>query len=122
MTSVIVDSNIWIQHLKGGLEPLKELLKDGLVLVHPFVRQELACGRLKGRDEFLSLLEDLPRATVGTDEEFYFFLNRHSLFEKGLGFVDIHLLMSARLMRAELWTRDKALNRAATGLRVDYTK
>ncbi len=107
---ILVDSSVWIDHLRAGEPALLDILNAGLVLAHPFVVGELACGKLKNRTEVLSLLQDLPAAPVATDEEVLFFIERHGLMGRGIGYVDAHLLSAISLTgTGRLWTRDKRL-------------
>ena len=84
--------------------------------MHSFVLGELACGNLRARVEVLSLLQALPTMPVSTDKEVLFFIDQQQLMGRGIGYVDVHLLASARLGAALLWTRDKKLHAAATEL------
>ena len=107
---ILVDSSVWIDHLRAGESALLDILNAGLVLTHPFVVGELACGNLKNRKAVLSLLQDLPAAPVATDEEVLFFIERHGLMGRGIGYVDAHLLSAISLTgTGRLWTRDKRL-------------
>jgi len=117
---VIVDTHIWITHLRQGSRHLEELLLDAQVVCHPFIIGELACGNIKNRDEFLSLLQSLPMAPTVTLDELLFFIERNKLMGMGIGFVDAHLLSSAQLSRTPLWTFDKRLKSAAIELKVAY--
>ena len=117
---VIVDTSIWVTHLRRGSRHLEELLLDAKVVCHPFVVGELACGNLKNRDEFLSLLQSLPMAPTVVLDELLYFIERHRLTAKGLGFVDVNLLASAHLSRIPLWTSDKRLRSAATELELAH--
>ena len=111
---ILVDSSIWIEHLRAGAPAMAELLNAGRVLTHPFVVGELACGNLKNRKQVLSLLQDLPAAPVATDEEVLFFIERNGLMGKGIGYVDAHLLASISMAgTGQLWTRDKRLSAVA---------
>ena len=87
---------------------------------HPFIVGELACGNIKNRFEFLSLLQSLTMAPTVSLEELLYFINRHMLIGMGIGFVDAHLLASALLSRMPLWTSDKKLKAAAKKLDVSY--
>ena len=107
-------------HLRRGSRHLERLLLDAQVVCHPFVVGELACGKIENRDEILSLLRALPMAPTVTLEELLFFIERHELMSKGIGFVDAHLLASAQLAGVSLWTSDKALRSAANELNVAY--
>lgn len=107
---ILVDSSIWIDHLRAGELALMELLNTGQVLTHPFIVGELACGNLSNRKVVLSLLQDLPATPVATDEEVLFFIEGHGLMGKGIGYVDAHILSAVSLAgTARLWTRDKRL-------------
>jgi predicted nucleic acid-binding protein len=117
---VIVDTSIWITHLRQGSRHLSQLLLDAQVGCHPFIVGELACGNIKNRVEFLSLLQSLPMAPSVSLDELLYFIDRHSLMGMGIGFVDAHLLASARLSRTHLWTSDKKLKSAAAKLEVSY--
>jgi len=110
---VIVDTSIWVTHLRQGSRQLEKLLMDAEVMCHPFIVGELACGNLKNRNEIISLLQSLPMAPTIEFDEFLFFIDRHHLMGKGVGFVDVHLLASAQLTGMPLWTADKWLKSAA---------
>ena len=113
---ILVDTSVWVEHLRSGTIGLEELLNDGHVACHPFVMGELACGNLKNRTEILSLLHDLPMATRADDDEVFQFIEDHKLMGKGLGYIDIHLLMSAMLTGIPLWTIDKRLHEVSSML------
>jgi len=119
---VIVDTSIWVIHLRQGSRQLEKLLMDAEVMCHPFIIGELACGNLKNRHEIISLLQSLPMASTIEFDEFLFFIDRHHLMGKGVGFVDVHLLASARLIGVLLWTADKRLKSAADLLELAYKK
>ena len=114
---ILVDTSVWIGHLRGGDPVLAGLLDATEVLTHPFVIGEIALGNLRQRALILTLLHDLPRATVATEQEVLDFIDRHALFGYGIGYVDAHLLAAVRLTAAAgLWTRDKRLRAAAVRL------
>ncbi len=117
---VLVDTSIWITHLREGNKQLEELLMDARVMCHPFIIGELACGNIKNRNEIIPLLEALPAAQVVDFDEFLFFTDHNQLMGKGIGFVDIHLLASAKLAGVKLWTADKRLASAADQLKLAY--
>jgi predicted nucleic acid-binding protein len=110
---ILVDTSVWVDHLRRGNPRLSALLDGGLVLVHPFVLGELALGRLKRRTEVLGLLGEMPRAEAASHEETIEFVNRHDLVGCGVGWVDVHLLVSTALTGAKLWTLDRRLAAAA---------
>lgn len=118
---ILVDTSVWVDHLRRGDAGLATLLDCASVLAHPFVIGELACGRLADRATVLGLLRDLPSATVAEFDEVLVFIERHGLHGKGIGCVDAHLLAAVALTNgARLWTRDKRLQALAQGLGCAY--
>jgi len=115
---ILVDTSIWISHLREGNRHLEELLLNAQVICHPFVIGELACCNIKNRNEIISLLKALPMAQEVDFDEFLFFIDQNHLMGKGIGFVDIHLLASAKLAGVKLWTADKRLASAADQLKL----
>lgn len=106
----LVDTSIWIDHLRQRDERLSGLLDQGRVLAHSFVIGELALGNLQNRDAILGALQDLPQAPVATDAEVLGFISGNTLYGMGIGYIDAHLLAATRLAPgAMLWTRDKRL-------------
>jgi predicted nucleic acid-binding protein len=118
---VLVDTSVWIQHFRAGCKGLSDLLNESDVACHPFIVGELACGYLKNRTEILSLLQALPMLPLVDSEEYFKFIDAHRLFGKGLGFVDIHILASARLTSTWLWTFDNSLAAIAAQFKITYT-
>ncbi len=117
---VLVDTSVWINHLRNSDKHLEKLLFDGDVVCHIHIIGELACGNLKNRQEIISLFQSLPAITVVEFREYLYFIEQNQLSGKGLGFVDIHLLASAKLNQVPLWTADKSLEVAATELDLSY--
>lgn len=114
---ILVDTSVWVDHLRKGVPQLVELLERGEVLTHPFVIGELACGNLKDRGEVLDLLAALPAAVVAGDDETLLFIEQRMLMGKGIGYIDAHLLASVTLTHdARLWTRDKRLAEIADAM------
>ena len=114
---ILVDTSVWIDHLRHGDAGLTGFLNAGQVLGHRFVTGELALGSLQNRDMVLDSLQDLPQAGVATDEEVMRFIAHHALFGIGIGYIDAHLLAAVRLSPgALLWTRDKRLLAASARL------
>jgi predicted nucleic acid-binding protein len=111
---ILVDTSIWIQHLRSGHEVLAELLDAGSVVLHPFVLAELVLSNLGPREIVLNSLEALPQAIVALHEEVLDFIETDALYGLGIGYVDAHLLASVRLTAgALLWTRDTRLQQVA---------
>ena len=117
---VLVDTSIWVAHLRRGDRHLERLLMDTEVICHPFIIGELACGNMVNRNEILSLLKSLPSAPVLEFDEFLFFIDENQLMRIGIGFVDVHILASAKLSGTLLWTADKKLYSAASNLSLNY--
>ena len=118
---ILVDTSVWIDFLRAGGGQLKKLLEYNQVLAHPSVIGELACGNLVNRHEILALLHRLPKATRATDAEVLIFIEQHKLMGRGVGYIDAHLLASARLSQgAKLWSRDKKLAALAAELSVSH--
>lgn len=108
---ILVDTSVWIDHLRSGDENLVRLLDNCAVLAHPWVTGELALGNLNRRDEVIGLLSDLPQATLAGDDEVLRLIEQEVLYGAGIGYVDAHLLAATRLTPdARLWTRDKRLS------------
>ena len=121
MARVLVDTSIWIDHLREKDEQLISLLKQNQVLMHPMIRGELACGCLHNRNQLLSLLKNLPQVPEATHDEALYCLEKHELMGKGIGFIDLHLLASSFLAKDTfLWTRDRRLHKLALLLKVSW--
>jgi len=114
---ILVDTSVWIDHLRRGDPGLVDLLERSTVAMHPFVVGEIACGTLRDRESILELLQDLPTAAVADCNEVLRFIERHTLHGTGIGHVDVHLLASVALTEgARIWTRDARLQRVAAVL------
>lgn len=120
---ILLDTSIWVDHLRQSDAQVVALLQADLVLAHPFVIGELACGNLKSRADVLELLNTLPQARVALEHEVLFFIDRHKLMGLGIGYIDAHLLAATTLTeRTKLWTRDKRLDALAQQLDCAYKK
>jgi predicted nucleic acid-binding protein len=120
---ILVDTSVWVDHLRAGDAALGELLNHSQVLMHPFVLGELACGNLRSRGEVLRLLKALPQAIVASHEEVLFFIERNALMDRGIGYVDAHLLAAVALGGSSpLWTRDQRLRSVAEALQLAYSE
>jgi predicted nucleic acid-binding protein len=114
---ILVDTSVWVDHLRQSDAVLTALLERAQVLMHPHVLGELACGQLRKRAATLELLQSLPAALVAEPAEVLVFLERHQLHGQGVGYVDVHLLAAVALTPgACLWTRDKRLQAVAAAL------
>jgi hypothetical protein len=118
---VIVDTSIWINHLRAGDPSLVVLLQERLVLIHPFIIGELACGQLTNRGEVLELLQNLPQAPSARDSDVLQFIEQRRLMGRGIGYIDAHLLAATALEHAaQIWTRDRRLKNVADELGLGY--
>ncbi len=118
---ILVDTSVWVDHLRKADAELAATLDRNQVLMHPAVLGELALGNLAQRETVLTLLGQLPPATVATDQEVLGLIEGSLLFGRGIGYVDAGLLASTRLTAgSQLWTRDKRLHAVAvdTGVEV----
>ena len=110
---ILVDTSIWVGHLRKGNSRLVTLLEDMEVLTHPFVLGEIALGHAGQRHDTLDLLGHLPSAAVATYDEVLSMIDSRHLGGSGVGWVDAHLLASALLSDAPLWSLDRKLAAAA---------
>ena len=116
---ILVDASVWIDHLRTSEKRLLHLLNDGSVLTHPLVIEELACGYLRDRSTIIENLQALPSAPVATHTEIVGLISKETLYGVGLGAVDVHLIASAMLSSASLWSKDKVLSREARRLSIE---
>ena len=117
---VLVDTSVWVRHLREGDPDLEQLLNSGEVMCHPYIVGELACGNLNNRHEVLLLLQLLPPATLANHEEILQFIEENQLMGKGLGYVDVHLSASAVLTGVQMWSYDRRLNETNERLGIKY--
>lgn len=113
---ILVDTSVWIDHLRVHGQRLSALLDDGVVMTHDFVVGELACGTIRRRAEVLALLRNLPRASVADTDDVLALVEANDLPGRGIGWIDAHLLAAARLAGVRLWTKNVRLMRAAERL------
>ena len=113
---VLVDTSVWVDHLRQEIPLLSDLLSAGKVAIHPFVIGELACGNLANRTEILRLLSALPPVKNATHAEALHLAEARHLHGRGIGWIDMHLLASGLLSHTALWTRDRKLHSIARTL------
>jgi hypothetical protein len=106
---ILVDTSVWVDHLRRGNTALVSLLEAGDVATHPFVIGELACGQIRARRQLLAMLAGLPEVKTLAHDEVVHYLHAHRLEERGLGWIDVHLLAAAALAGVRLWTLDRRL-------------
>jgi predicted nucleic acid-binding protein len=117
---ILVDTSVWIAHLRWQLPDLAALLEKELVLTHPFVIGEVACGQIRQRTEILRLLNELRAPESASHDEVLRMIEDRKLWGKGIGFVDFHLLASALLAGCQLWTIDRKLNELAIDFKLNW--
>ena len=117
---ILVDTSVWIDHLRQKDDHLVITLLAGHVLIHPWVIGEIACGLIKDREQVLDLLRSLPLCSVALEDEVLLFIEQNKLMARGIGYVDVHLLASTKLSGATLWTRDKRLLIIAKEMNIAY--
>ena len=119
---ILVDTSVWIAHLRWQLPDLAALLSRQQVLAHPFVIGELACGQIRQRATILQFLSELPRAALATNDEVLRLIEDRQLWGRGIGLVDFHLLASTALTGCRFWTSDLRLGETAAGLGLEQWK
>ncbi len=115
---ILIDSSVWINHLRAPNAGVSALLDDGAALTHRFVIGELALGSIKDRQTVIAALGELPHAPVATDAEVLALIETHALHGSGVGYIDAHLLAATLLAHATLWTAEKRLAAMAQRLGV----
>lgn len=119
---ILIDTSVWIDHLRSPIGALGGLLAGGLAVQHPYVTGELALGSFKDRAAVLSFFRALPQAVVASQSEFLAFVEVAQLQGTGTGFVDSHLLAACRLLPGTLlWSRDKKLEQWAAAMYLAWT-
>ncbi len=117
---ILVDTSVWIRHLREGDKDLSLLLENGLVACHPFIIGELACGGMKNRNEIINLLNALPSTHLLEHDEIMEFIEIRKIMNQGIGYVDIHILGSAIISETLLWTLNKSLRKVSNELSMEY--
>ena len=118
--AILVDTSVWINHFRHNSPALRRLLDNDLVVCHPLVIGEIACGNMKHRSEVIESLAVLPTTPIIEYQEVLTFIETHKLFGQGLGWIDVHLLASTMLQHVTLWTLGQPLRNAARRLRCHF--
>jgi predicted nucleic acid-binding protein len=118
---ILVDTSVWVDHLRRGNPQMVRLLELNMVFLHPWVIGELACGNLKNRADLLEHLSNLMQVTQASDSEVMEFIERNRLYGRGVGWIDLHLLASALIANCPFWTLDRRLSEVASDLDVSFT-
>lgn len=117
---ILADSSVWIDHLRKPTALLTSLLNERRLVMHPFVSGEIALGSIARRAQVLGVLTSLEQLEPISPEALLDFIEEAELSANGIGYVDAHLLASARREGAKLWTRDKRLAAEAERLGLAY--
>jgi predicted nucleic acid-binding protein len=116
---ILVDTSVWIDHLRKAEEKLQKLLLSEEIITHSLVRMELALGSIANRETVLADLALLPHAPVAETGELFGLVEFQRLYRRGIGITDLHLVASALLDRSiSIWTRDPRLGEIAEELGV----
>jgi len=117
---ILADTSVWLEFFRGHVTGLRQKLAQKQILMHPAVIGELAVGNLRDRAATLSMLRALPRSRVGTTDECLTAIERFALHGRGIGWIDVQLLVAARLSQSQLWALDRPLRLAATRLGITF--
>ena len=116
---ILADTSIWIDYLRGSNPAMQPLLNGGQIAMHPYIVAEIALGSLQHRQRTFALMESLWQVSVASLEEVRSMIEAHSLYSKGIGLTDAHLIASSLIASGvTLWTRDTNLQRIAGSLGV----
>jgi len=110
---ILVDTSVWIDHLRSGNKLLANLLEENRVVTHPLVLGELSVGNISNRSAFLQLVRNLPVVSEASHEEVTVFIEKHRMWSKGVGYFDMHLLCSSLIDSIPLLTMDRRLSAIA---------
>ena len=120
---ILVDTSVWIDHLRSADAKLQSLLQNDQVMTHPYIRLELALGSMASREKVLADLALLPQAPVVATGELFGLIDHKKLYRRGIGITDLQLLCCAIFDTSVfLWTRDRRLSEVADelGIRPDF--
>ena len=114
---ILVDTSVWIDHLRSADAKLQSLLQNDQVMTHPFIRLELALGSIASREKVLADLALLPQAPAVATEELFSLIDHKKLYRRGIGVTDLQLICCAIFDRSiSIWTRDRQLSEIANEL------
>ena len=120
---ILVDTSVWIDHLRSPEPELVELLRTDKVLIHAMIIGELACGTFRTRAQRLRDWWALPRIAESSHDHVVSVIESRNLMGRGIGFVDAHLLCAVLNRNGTvLWTRDRRLEELAQELGVVFSE
>lgn len=110
---ILVDSSIWVDHLRAEDLHLTQLIARDELQHHAFVTGEVGMGSFsspKARSQAIAFFRGLEPAVIVGEVAFHEYVMAQQLYGTGAGFVDCHLLASvAETVNLRLWTADKRL-------------
>ena len=116
---ILADTSVWVDHLRRNDPQMANLLLAGQIAMHPFIVAEIALGSLRNRHKILAEMDALREVRVAGLDEVRHMIEAHSLYSKGIGLTDAHLIASCLLTPGtQLWTRDSNLKQVARALKV----
>jgi hypothetical protein len=116
---ILADTSVWVEYLRKGNPEMGKLLGKGQIAMHPFVVAEIALGSLHNRHTILEEMEALLEVRVARLNEVRHMIEAHTLYSKGIGLTDAHLIASCLMTPGtQLWTRDSAMKKAAKALAI----
>jgi predicted nucleic acid-binding protein len=120
---VLVDTSVWVDHLRDNVVQLAALLHQDSVLMHPAILGELACGSLKDRPRRIADWKALPCVKEFSHGDALEVIEARRLMSRGIGLIDVHLLCSVlRSPGVQFWTRDKRLQKIAEELSIAFSE
>lgn len=105
---ILVDTSVWLRHLRARDDRLVALLEEQRVFTCDVVRGELALGAgLPGA--FGDMLQLLPTLPSPSSAETLAFIARHdrSFRTVGIGWADAQILVTAAQAGARLYSHDR---------------
>jgi hypothetical protein len=116
---ILADTSIWVDHLRNHNPEMEKRLGRGQIVMHPFIVAELSLGSLRNRQKTLEDMEALLEVRVAALNEVRHMIEAHSLYSKGIGLTDAHLIASCLITPGtQLWTRDGSMKKVAAASRV----
>jgi len=116
---ILADTSVWIEMFRKGRfkAELGNLVTSDQLCIHPFVVAELACGTLPQRQKTLDYLDQLTTLTIVNLADVRFMIEARSLWSKGIGLTDLHLIASCLATPGtQIWTIDGPLGRVTESL------